>query len=287
MLFRSVEIVDRELNGLKPEEYVIVDPDSRLLQLGMLPVVKGDKRYFFFESRRWVGEFEDPIGVVTAKWLGQTFGTIMPLLPEVWLRPADHSLGAELLSALRAGGADAALRRPIVAISFGNGNNPAKRAPDSFEAGLLLRLLAEGNSIVLDKGFGEDEAQRADSLADAARGNGYAVAEINAASAKEAISSGSLRDVRLLVWEGGIGAWASLIAASDEFIGYDSAGQHIAAALRVPLVDIFVEPSSAKFRSRWRPAGRGSISIIDRAGKTIDPKALVQDVMNARTSRKK
>ena len=36
------ETVKRELNGMKPEEYVIVDPDSRLLQLGMLPVVKGD-----------------------------------------------------------------------------------------------------------------------------------------------------------------------------------------------------------------------------------------------------
>ena len=188
---------------------------------------------------------------------------------------------------MRSDGAAAALRRPIAAISFGNGNNPAKRAPDSFEAGLLLRLLSEGNSVVLDKGFGDDEAQRADSLAEAVRANGYPVAEVNAATAAAAIGDGSLRDMRLLVWEGGIGAWAGLIAASDEFIGYDSAGQHIAAALRVPLVDIFIEPSTAKFRSRWRPAGLGAIAIIDRAGKSIDPKALADDVMAARASRKK
>jgi len=91
----------------------------------------------------------------------------------------------------------------------------------------------------------------------------------------------------MLVWQGGIGAWAGLIAASDEFIGYDSAGQHIAAALRVPLIDIFIEPSTAKFRSRWRPAGRGVINIIDWADKTLDPRMLVDDVMKARAARKR
>jgi ADP-heptose:LPS heptosyltransferase len=32
-------------------------------------------------------------------------------------------------------------------------------------------------------------------------------------------------------WDGSIGAFAGLIADSDQYIGYDSAGQHIAAAM--------------------------------------------------------
>jgi ADP-heptose:LPS heptosyltransferase len=114
----------------------------------------------------------------------------------------------------------------------------------------------------------------------------YEVTEVTAESAAQVIGKGGLKDCRMLVWKGGIGAWAGLIAASDELIGYDSASQHIAAALRVPLIDIFIEQSTAKFRSRWRPAGRGPITIIDRAGKTIDPSQLVDDVMKARISRK-
>ena len=280
-----LEGVESEIAGLIEDQYVIIDPDSRLLQLGMLPVVKGDARYFFFESRRWEDTFDDPMGVNTAKWLGQTFGDEIAILPAVWLREADRRLGSDLVQRMRdSDGSSSTSRRQIAAISFGNGGNSAKRAPDPFESSLLLRLLSSGVSVVLDKGYGEEEAQRAERLIDAAREKGYPVTVASETSAADITPEGARGKAWMLVWQGGIGTWAGLIAASDEFIGYDSAGQHLAAALRVPLTDIFIEPSTAKFRSRWRPSGRGLIRIIDRASQPVDPHQLVDDVMRARAT---
>jgi hypothetical protein len=39
------------------------------------------------------------------------------------------------------------------------------------------------------------------------------------------------REIDLVTFDGGIGAFAGLVAASDEYVGYDSAGKY-AAALR-------------------------------------------------------
>ncbi|MBI4464005.1 MAG: hypothetical protein HY647_04810, partial [Acidobacteria bacterium] len=58
-----------------------------------------------------------------------------------------------------------------------------------------------------------------------------------------------------------IGAWSALVGVSDEYVGYDSAGQHIAAALGVPTLDIFTEAASPIFRERWRPTGRGIVQV--------------------------
>ena len=69
----------------------------------------------------------------------------------------------------------------------------------------------------------------------------------------------------MVVWEGGIGAWSALVGASDEYVGYDSAGQHIAAALGVPTLDIFTETASPIFRERWRPAGKGIVKVAEQA----------------------
>jgi ADP-heptose:LPS heptosyltransferase len=66
----------------------------------------------------------------------------------------------------------------------------------------------------------------------------------------------------MMTWRGGIGAWAALVGASDEYIGYDSAGQHIAAALGVPTIGIFSANSTERFRQRWRPTGPGIIRVI-------------------------
>ncbi|MGH9844701.1 MAG: glycosyltransferase family 9 protein, partial [Blastocatellia bacterium] len=68
----------------------------------------------------------------------------------------------------------------------------------------------------------------------------------------------------VITWDGGIGAFAGLIAASDQYVGYDSAGQHIAAGLRTPTLTIFVNSNSQKFAERWRPYGPGLIRVINR-----------------------
>ena len=72
----------------------------------------------------------------------------------------------------------------------------------------------------------------------------------------------------LLTWQGGIGRFAALIAESTAYIGYDSAGQHIAAALGVPTIDIFTGFTSPRMPERWSPHGPGSVHVLVLAAET-------------------
>jgi ADP-heptose:LPS heptosyltransferase len=55
--------------------------------------------------------------------------------------------------------------------------------------------------------------------------------------------------------ECGIEQIAALIANSDEYIGYDSACQHIAAAVRKPTITIFAGSNNMNFVRRWSACG--------------------------------
>jgi ADP-heptose:LPS heptosyltransferase len=66
----------------------------------------------------------------------------------------------------------------------------------------------------------------------------------------------------LVTWQGGIGRFAALIAESMAYIGYDSAGQHIAAALGVPTIDIFTGFTSPRMPERWAPHGPGPVHML-------------------------
>jgi ADP-heptose:LPS heptosyltransferase len=49
---------------------------------------------------------------------------------------------------------------------------------------------------------------------------------------------------------------------SDQYIGYDSAGQHVAAALGITTLTVFVTSNNATFAERWRPFGNGKSEVI-------------------------
>jgi ADP-heptose:LPS heptosyltransferase len=156
--------------------------------------------------------------------------------------------------------------RPIIAINFGVGENQLKRVGRDFEAPLVVRLIQEGAAIVFDKGAGEDEISRADAvIGEATRiereGRRVCAVEINERSLAGAASSDQI-EADVLVWNGGIGMLAGLIGESDLYIGYDSAGQHIAAALGIPCIDVFAGYSSPRMLERWRPTGKAEARIV-------------------------
>ena len=62
--------------------------------------------------------------------------------------------------------------------------------------------------------------------------------------------------------ECGIGEMAALISSSDEYIGYDSACQHIAAALAVPTCTVFIGSNNPRFIRRWSAFGPAKREII-------------------------
>ena len=124
--------------------------------------------------------------------------------------------------------------------------NAAKRIPDPFEEE-LLRLLATRAPLVIDKGAGGEEAERVER---AAGGNAT-------------------------FWEGSFAGFAKIIAGSSLYVGYDSAGQHAAAACGVPLISIFAGFPVPRMFDRWRP--KGTVLRIDKP----DPAEVLDRVRKA------
>lgn len=249
--------VGNEISSLTPPEYVLLDPDSRMLQLGMLPAPGEESRYFFFESRAWGGTGDGrTLSELARDWLNEMLGGSGAVSPRVWLREEDLQAGREAARRLRAGSPF------LTAISFGAGGNNAKRRADPFEEQLIRGLLNQGGSVLLDKGAGDEELERANRLVEKLRATGRPALELNAVSIPHLLSGDSGVGRRLATWEGGIGGWSGLVASSDAFIGYDSASQHIAAALGTPVIVIFTADAPSVFRQRWRPTGHAPVRII-------------------------
>jgi ADP-heptose:LPS heptosyltransferase len=267
-------VVIRQLTaGLGRGDFLIVDPDTRLTQLGLLPLTANDEEYLFFPSRERGFGTKEPLGRLTSAWLDEAFGSEQPIYPRLSLARRDLDLANNL--AKRA-------RRPIVAINFGVGENPAKRVGDEFETALVSELISEGAAVILDRGAGDEETRRADAVISAARQSCGARAIEFSENDLANLASRAVVDADLIVWNGRIGLLAALISESDLYIGYDSAGQHIAAALGVPSIDVFAGFASARMLDRWTPTGTApSRVIVASEPRDADAMALVADVIAA------
>jgi len=188
---------------------MVIDPDSRLTQLGILPVCAED-RYYFFESRAYGGDSEATLSQLAGEWAAETLG-VVEAKPYVALGTAPPS-------------------GPYIAVSFGVGENPAKRLPDPFEEELLALLSRSGTPLYIDRGAGGEEAER-----------------VTRAAERSGVSA--------TFWDGSFAGFASIIAGARLYVGYDSAGQHVAAACGVPLIGIFAGFPSPRMFERWRPVG--------------------------------
>ena len=207
----------RELRmKLQNENSIVVDPDSRMTQLGLIPVCE-PARYFHFPSRIAGGDSSRNLTWLIAQWLQQTFGTS----ELAYIAPA----AGESISG--------------AAVSLGVGDNESKRVGGDFESRLLAALGKTYATIWVDRGIGGEEARRVTAAVEA---------------------SGAADRVRF--WEGSFAGFASIVSQCDLYVGYDSAGQHAAAAARVPLISIFAGAPSERFRDRWAAAGPGGTVSI-------------------------
>lgn len=263
-----VEAVKEELKDLRPDEFLLIDPDSRLTQLGLLPLVKDERNYLFFESRSYQGaktaDDDKPrsIGRLASCWANEVFGVTVETFPYVALPVEHRDFGRGAVEKLRRAGASR-----VTVVSFGVGGNQNKRVSEEFEIETVNRLIKE-STIILDKGATDEEREQVNRVVAALRVAGRTVIEINERGPAGAISSAKI-EADAITWDGGLGAFAGLIAASDRYVGYDSAGQHIAAALRIPTLTIFVNSGSPAFAERWRPYGPGIIEVLNVESKNI------------------
>ena len=84
-----------------------------------------------------------------------------------------------------------------------------------------------------------------------------------------------------------IGEFAAIIAQCDEYIGYDSAGQHIAAAVETPCLTIFAGSNNMRFLRRWSAFGQNSCQIVHvdtlNDPNAIDIDGIIIRIMNERS----
>jgi hypothetical protein len=199
---------------------IVIDPDSRLTQLGLLPVCPED-RYYFYESRAYGGDTADSLVALTRRWVSEVLG-VPDARAFVAVPPAP--------------------RQPDVTVSFGVGEDPAKRVAGPFEAELLRLLVSCRGRVLVDSGGGGEEGER-----------------VRAAVA----ASGD----RAEVFTGSFAEFAALIARSRLYVGYDSDGGHVAAACGTPLVSLFAGFASERMLQRWRPDGPGPVHLIRAEGR--------------------
>jgi ADP-heptose:LPS heptosyltransferase len=194
---------------------LVLDPDSRLTQLGLLQVCP-DERYRLFESRAYGSETNLSLPELTARWAEETLD-VSEVKPYI-------ALAQRIRTA------------PGIAVSLGVGENAAKRIDDPFEERLLALLGARKLPIAIDKGAGGSEAYRVD----------QAVARAG---------------IPVEFWEGSFAGFANIIAGSSLYVGYDSAGQHVASACGVPSITVFAGHPTQRMFERWRSASPNSMVI--------------------------
>lgn len=248
-----VASVQEELEGLEDGEYLLFDPDSRLTQLGVLPLVP-DRWYRFFNSRGKPGyPVKGSISTLTNVWLDGVLGKGAFCYPQVWLAQAQLEAAAGFVRRQSQAGTSR-----VITLNLGVGGNQRKRVEGEFEAALVLSLLQEPDAVVLlDMGFGEEETARSRHVLARASAEGFTTQTLRFADLRQADPR-----ARLLGVECDVGEIAALIACSDEFIGYDSACQHIGAALGVRTCTVFAGTSNARFIRRWHASGPNSSEIL-------------------------
>ncbi len=200
---------------------VVIDPDSRLTQLGLLPICP-EEDYYFFESRSYGGDGTEPLGALATRWAIETFGVETA---RAYVAPSAGPLLEE---------------RPLIAVSLGVGENPAKRIADPFERDLLRLLSARDAALLVDQGAGGEESERA----------------------LRAIAQSGAPTGRIRTWSGAFAPFAATIAQASLYVGYDSAAQHVAAACGTPLVTVFAGYPTERMFARWRPCGAGPIRVV-------------------------
>lgn len=207
---------------------IVVDPDSRITQLGLIPVCS-DENYYFFESRSYGAGTDLSLCELAQQWAREIFD--IDAQPYIAPRPQRRS-------------------GKFITVSLGTGDNPNKGIRPPFERLLLEKASKLGPPVVVDLGASNDERARV-----------LAAAE-------------GLENIEF--HEGFFARFASLVAQSALFYGYDSAAAHVAAVAQVPMIAFFKGAVNDRFFSRWCPHGAGRKNIIQIEDADPDPNEVIE-----------
>jgi ADP-heptose:LPS heptosyltransferase len=238
---------------------LVVSPDSRLDQLGLFPTHPDPARHRLWENLQPAPARPEGLSALLDAWCDRELGG-SPAVPRVALAPAYAALAERLRAALGPG--------RWCAVKLDTGGNPAKALPRAAEIQWLRALRAAGWGVVLDRGFGPAELAASDALcADA----GLVPVDLDEGGTlgrdPRALMAGDLAAAGTVRFHGSIAGWAAAVAGCTRALSYDSVGQHLAAALGVPVVVPFAGFSGPAFITAWSPRGAPAtvIAVADPA----------------------
>lgn len=234
---------------------LVLSPDSRVDQLGVLPMHADPARHLLWENLQ-TGE-PRPLAELLDAWC-------CALLAPAWGRRAlprvfPDAPTAALMRRLR----DALGPAPIAAVKLDHGGNPAKALPRAAELLLLRRLRERGWRVLIDRGFGAEELANSDALLDALGWSALDLDEDGRIGRPiHDLAPGALAHADIVRFHGSIAGWAAALSACGLSLSYDSVGQHLAAALGVPTVVAFTGYADPAFATAWAPQGAGRIAVV-------------------------
>jgi ADP-heptose:LPS heptosyltransferase len=239
-----------EIEGMPPNRVLALDPDSRLTQLGLLPLAIPASTCQFPSQSLGEADEDQSLSGLANFWLDGMLGEAAPVYPFISPPRPARAAAAAFCGRLRQEGSR------LFLVNLGVGGNSRKRLPDELELLLLGRLLEQKNTtIILDMGCGSEEKGRAEKLL--RRHNGSMAPDLG----WQPVSAGSGRP-GLIGLCASLGELAAVCGEADGYLGYDSCGQHLANAATIPGVTIFTGHPNRRFLARWSPWSRKKISAV-------------------------
>ncbi|MCC6263379.1 MAG: hypothetical protein IT169_07370 [Bryobacterales bacterium] len=236
--------VVHSLDGAFDEPDVwLMDPDSRISQLGLLPTAPL-RSSLYFESRSTAPESSESLSVLASAWCAEHLG-IKGARPVIALSDSGHNSPA----------IDA---RGGICVSLGVGNNESKRLSARFESEILRLLTGTGRRVWVDCGAGDAEAD----------------------AVRRAVAESGIPAGRIETLSGSFANFCRVIRQASLYVGYDSAGQHAAAAMGVPAITLFKGYPNERMYDRWQPCGAAQSKVMRIAPSAVEAEVL-DDVRTA------
>ncbi|MBU0681501.1 MAG: hypothetical protein KKD73_08770 [Proteobacteria bacterium] len=242
---RLYRLIAKECNTLAAQEILLFDPDTRLSQLGLVPLTSTSSTHYLCSRQDQAENMSQ--AAITNNWLDQIF-------PDIPASPPYFSINPALLAQCRLFSDHFKKTTFKIIINFGVAHDYNKRLADPFEEELLVALLQQNDTlIILDSGKGENEENMAKRLMAEMAKRSYNTAEF---SERQLTETDIWFQHGLVRFSGKIDALAGLIKSCNLYIGYDSCGQHVATATETPSIICFTGAANKRFLGRWQPSNR-------------------------------
>jgi len=248
------EFISIETNNLSPEEYIIIDADTRLSQTGAMPLSKNN--HYFIDTVAERDDYEDnrSIATICSDYIGQLLNAPSIHYPQIYLSEGDKKIAQDTWNCLGFN------RRKIVLVSFTSGFESKTLSPN-FEKRLINKLIELGITPLIERSPDINEDKKNVGLVNYMKENGKEVIEIDLNKPLNLLDNKT--EAAIYTFQSKVGPLAALIEKSNLVISYDSKNQHISAALSTPFITIFTGHINNLFLKRWTPISKNFSRIVE------------------------